>query len=343
VIRGGKKMSTRALVPSRRLAAAVILSLLAGLLAVPVVASADDTVNRSYRAEASAPACTNPDGTLRVRVTLRNTSATQQLGSANLTFPAGLGDLSSVSRDDVTVAPPGRGTISRPEWSGRTLELRNLNAAAGATVTVYVTVKPTAHGAYELGVVAKQANNFSGTGNDLLLLGDPPTVVVGDCQFEEVCEPGSCAYEETNTEGTLSISLSGTTGPDGGGFAATFGVATGDCVDPTGSFHRLPDSVELLGVGFLPPKLVVFRIDKEYDQRQPNNGVAFYQICAEPLDDTAPFTDRFGNPVEFGGANPRGFLPDCTGPNDYPCVQSREKEDGFPVITVRWGSRKMLQ
>jgi hypothetical protein len=333
-------MSTRALVPSRRLAAAVILSLLAGLLAMPAGASAD--TNRSFTATADAPPCPDDAGQLVVTVTLRPTS-NQQLGSANLTFPVGL-QVEAAARPDVQ--PPGS-TTPRATLRGQTVELRDLSAAPGAVVTVNVTVTPVA-GQHTIDIVAKQANNFRGDGNDLILVGGTPMIVVDDCEeeFDKVCQPGevACTYDETNEAGTLSIDLSGTTGPDGGGFAATFGVAGEDCVDPTGSFTRLPDSVELLGVGFVPPKLVVFRVDKVYDQQQPNNGVAFYQVCMQPLDESAEFTDRFGNEVRVDpdvseGELAAGFVRDCADANDYPCIASRQKDDGFPIITVQWGSR----
>ena len=124
-------------------------------------------------------------------------------------------------------------------------------------------------------------------------------------------------------------------------------------------FSYIPSKVTIGGTN-LVDKIIEFRVSKEFDQRQTNNGVAFYQICATPL---APFTgsstfvDIFGNRVvnpddtanlqalglkaEDAGITfqTSGFLPDCASADDTPCVQSRVKRDGGPVLTARWGSR----
>jgi hypothetical protein len=123
-------------------------------------------------------------------------------------------------------------------------------------------------------------------------------------------------------------------------------------------YSYLPNQVTIGGTN-LADKLVEFTVSKQYDQQQANNGVSFYQVCAEPL---APFTefstfvDIFGNivvnpadatniaklvalgfdPAEFQSS---GFLPDCASADDTPCVESRVKRGGGPVITARWGSR----
>lgn len=128
-------------------------------------------------------------------------------------------------------------------------------------------------------------------------------------------------------------------------------------------YSYIPSQVTFGGTN-LVDKLVEFRVSRQYDQRQTNNGVAFYQVCAEPL---APFTasstfvDIFGNVVvnpddvdnlhtlgfldEDGNIKDdaefqtSGFLPDCASADDTPCVESRVKRNGGPVLTVRWGSR----
>jgi phospholipase C len=72
-----------------------------------------------------------------------------------------------------------------------------------------------------------------------------------------------------------------------------------------------------------------FRVAKEIDQQQPNNGVAHYQVCL--LSPDAPFTDRFGNQDVT-----LGFLPDCGPPAPLgpPCVQSKTKSQGGNVLIV---------
>jgi hypothetical protein len=46
------------------------------------------------------------------------------------------------------------------------------------------------------------------------------------------------------------------------------------------------------------------------------------------------------NPEDVGTTfQTSGFLPNCASATDTPCVESRVKRGGGPVITVRWGSR----
>lgn len=126
--------------------------------------------------------------------------------------------------------------------------------------------------------------------------------------------------------------------------------------DPV-AFSYIPSEVTSVGIN-LEDKTIVFRVDRATDQAQVNNGVSFYQICMEPIapfTEASTFTDIFGNTV----VNPAdtknvaklalagiyvedtqtsGFVPDCTSDDDVPCVESRVKRGGSPVITVRWGS-----
>ncbi len=185
----------------------------------------------------------------------------------------------------------------------------------------------------------------------------------------DTCTEGEQCTTTLNDDKNGSTLLSGTA--DGGAGAlignseANGGEVCG-AVDADGNpvdydvadYSYLPNQVTIGGTN-LTDKLVEFSVSKQYDQQQANNGVAFYQVCAEPL---APFTefstfvDIFGNVVvnpddsknidklidqgfnreEFQTS---GFLPDCSGADDTPCVESRVKRNGGPLLTVRWGSR----
>jgi hypothetical protein len=185
--------------------------------------------------------------------------------------------------------------------------------------------------------------------------------------FGDTCEEGRrCSTTLTGSDGStlLSGTASGGTGALLGSSAPNGNEVCGDPLDyDPGAYSYLPNQVTIGGTN-LVNKLVEFRVSKEYDQRQANNGVSFYQVCAEPL---APFTefstfvDIFGNRVvnpadidnlrelgfldENDGIKPgvefqtSGFLPNCASATDTPCVESRVKRGGGPVITVRWGSR----
>jgi hypothetical protein len=110
----------------------------------------------------------------------------QQLGSANLTPPAGFG---LVSAD---VPGPASATVR-----GGTVELRNLALQPGApplTVSVTATVPCDGGAESRWSVVAKQANNFNGPpGNNLTLAPQSvlDTPVSGACALRFVTQPAN--------------------------------------------------------------------------------------------------------------------------------------------------------
>lgn len=110
----------------------------------------------------------------------------QQLGSANLTPPAGFGLVSA------NVPGPATATVR-----GGTVELRSLALQPGApplTVSVTATVPCDAGAASRWGVVAKQANNFNGPpGNNLTLAPQSvlDTPVSGACALRFATQPAN--------------------------------------------------------------------------------------------------------------------------------------------------------
>ena len=189
--------------------------------------------------------------------------------------------------------------------------------------------------------------------------------------FGDTCDDGDvCTTTIPGAGGSTSLS-----GTAGGGTGSLLGssepkndqVEACGAVDEDGKpvdyeiddYSYLPSQVTMGGTN-LEDKRAQFRVSKEFDQQQTNNGVSFYQVCATrlaPFNQSSIFVDIFGNTV----ANPEdtvnlkrlgldpddvgvtfqtsGFLPDCTSADDSPCVESRVKRGGGPVITVRWGSR----
>ena len=186
-------------------------------------------------------------------------------------------------------------------------------------------------------------------------------------EFGDTCLVGEQCTTTLNDDNNGSTLLSGTAV---GGTGALLGSSAPNgnevCGDPSdydvADYSYLPNQVTI-GATNLENKLIEFTVSKQYDQKQANNGVSFYQVCAEPL---APFTefstfvDIFGNVVvnpddvdnlhELGFLDENGdikedaefqtsgFLPDCASADDTPCVESRVKRGGGPLITVRWGS-----
>ena len=119
-------------------------------------------------------------------------TAQQQLGSANLTLPAGFTLIAG------SVTPATAGPVV-----GGVLQLRNFVVQPGRsrTVTVDANVPCVAVDA-AWRVAAKQSNDFNGTGNDLTLVGAtgspttlPPTSVAGACAsaLQFVTQPGDAA------------------------------------------------------------------------------------------------------------------------------------------------------
>lgn len=161
----------------------VLVALLVLVLLVPA-ASAAPTKQYTLSLDGSPPAVAGRTVTFLATFT-NGADQQQQLGSANLTPPAGFGLVSA------TVPGPATATIR-----GGAVELRNLSLQPGApplTVSVTSTV-PCDASASTWSVVAKQANNFNGPpGNDLTLApgSSLATPVTGGCALRFVTQPAA--------------------------------------------------------------------------------------------------------------------------------------------------------
>jgi hypothetical protein len=105
--------------------------------------------------------------------TITNEAVTQQLGSAQISAPAGF---------VITGAPGSK------RFTPSSALFINLSVAPSASTTLTVTAIPMCSGAsYQWGIEAKQSNDFSGTGNDFQL--DPASAgnlsgsVAGSCSL----------------------------------------------------------------------------------------------------------------------------------------------------------------
>lgn len=194
------------------------------------------------------------------------------------------------------------------------------------------------------------ATSFESTESEKFRVFEQRTTCTGDCT--QTLDSGDGL--KTTATGTA---VAGETG-------ALFGTSTskqddsdyqcGETDYDPDAFSYIPSEVTTVGVN-LEDKTIVFRVDRATDQAQVNNGVSFYQICMEPIapfTEASTFTDIFGNTVvnpadtdnvekleiELSETQTSGFVPDCTSDDDVPCVESRVKRGGSPLITVRWGS-----
>jgi hypothetical protein len=160
----------------------VVLAFLALAMLAPA-ASAAPAKQFTLSFDGSPPAVAGSTVTFLATFT-NGADQQQQLGSANLTPPAGFG---LVSAD---VAGPATATVR-----GGSVELRSLALQPGApplTVSVTATVPCDAGAPSRWSVVAKQANNFNGPpGNNLTLA--PASVldtpVSGACALRFVTQP----------------------------------------------------------------------------------------------------------------------------------------------------------
>jgi hypothetical protein len=168
-------------------------ALLIGLLATFAMAGTASAATKPYRVVV-APSSV-PGGQQVFTATFTNLTAPQELGSANLTLPAGFTAISA------SVTGPGKATLS-----GNVVQLRNLALQPGASLAVTVTADvPCAAGDYAWSVIAKQSNNFSGPpGNDFgpLTADSSLTTSVTGCGAVAVGfvgQPASARVNETIT------------------------------------------------------------------------------------------------------------------------------------------------
>lgn len=144
-------------------------------------------------------------------VTLTNKTATQQLGSADVSIPTAF----------TVTAPPSLGSVT----SGNVLQLRNLGLPPGGSVTVTLTLRmPCVSGDYAWGVDAKQSNDFSGPPGNALgpVSGTRSTTVNGSCTFRFVDRPASAektaqiradAFQPTSTHVVTVEAIDGSPQP----------------------------------------------------------------------------------------------------------------------------------
>lgn len=138
-----------------RRVAGLLLAMLVITGALAAVASAGG--NKTFKTVIT-PASVPAGSTSNIVATVTNNSDPQGVGSANLTVPTGWTALSATTTK-------GTATIV-----GQVVQLRSLALAPGQSAAVTMSTKvPCGTGAGVYTVVAKQANDFNGTGNDVAL------------------------------------------------------------------------------------------------------------------------------------------------------------------------------
>jgi hypothetical protein len=327
--------------PGRKKRASYVVALVVGLLvatlAIPALASSHKTFTGAV---APSPVA---EGTRELTFTISNTSASTQLGSANIEVPSTVRIQSQADVGSPVVTTNGvatqRGTAALVEaQNGQVIQLRDLSAPTGSKITIVFEADVTCGtGPATFGVKAKQANNFLGTGNDLDLnvagsqLGlDCWPTSQADCDDDGRCET------EASLEGVMTVKAAGTLkdGYDEADLTLTIqeGLLFG-CGDEH-SHAPHPTLLELDTEAFHSPleASIIIHADGE------DIGSAIdYQVCFEA---DYEFYDREGDLVtdeETPGTFGPALLHDCPAPlldqadedSIYPCVSEWENhEDG---------------
>lgn len=145
----------------------------------------------------------------------------------------------------------------------------------------------------------------------------------------------SCSGSESNTTGELVSTVTASPRRGAKVFLSVDAVESLSCGD---SSNHAPSVTSIDATGFQrnATKTVELLIAKSYDQKLPNNGPPFYDVCYSSPN---AFDTKDGTPAVLQrDGEYRGLLPDCTPTTEaeQPCVQSRVKTLGGDVlITVR--------
>ena len=312
------------------LAAAVVTGLL-----LPAAAAAEV---KPYSVVVS-PGSVAAGGQAALAATVVNGSAQQQLGSVNLTAPAGF----TLAGASLPGSAAGSATVR-----GSVVELRDLSLPPGGSLQVDLSVDVgCTAGQYAWEVVAKQANRFNGPPGNIFVLdaarSSLVTTVTGGCSLRFFTQPQDArvgerlsgtdfdpagapvAVEVVDADGervasAASISLGFATA---GGLGTLGGTTTVAAVAGLAAFGDL--NVDAAGT---------YRLLASADGLQPVVSAAFtiQQVaveCVEDVDCTGELatarsqvkTTAFGNDIVDAGflqlSFNTGFRPDCAGYEEY--------------------------
>jgi hypothetical protein len=301
------------------------------MLAAPAAGQTSTcSTSKCFFAVAVSPSSPTAGASTSFTLTVKNEASPQQLGSVQISAPAGFA---------ITSAP---GATS---FTSSSALFTNLSLAPGSTVTLTVTATvPCGSGSYQWGIAAKQSNDFNGSGNNFQL--DPNSAghlsgtFTGSCTFQP-CPPSapcSASASSATTSATVTTSAplppgdSIVTGMESVNSSFNYNCPTYTAVADVFSFavfdaNGVPQSI---------PLTVTVRIDKSLVGSSGHSGASSWQIC---YGSTTPFTALPGTSqqnVTIGG-NPgyfTGLLPDCSSSQGAPCVQSRNKNNAGDVIVT---------
>jgi len=308
------------------------------MLAAPAAGqtSTCSSTSKCFFAVSVSPSNPTAGASTSFTFTIQNEASPQQLGSVQISAPAGF---------MITSAP---GATSFTSSSALFL---NLSLASGSQtmLTVKATV-PCGSGSYQWGIAAKQSNNFNGSGNDFQL--DPQSIpnlsgtFTGSCTVQP-CPPGtpcSASASSATTSGTVTTSSalppgdSIVTGMESGSVNSSFNFSCGT-TPPV--YTPLSDvfGFAVFNASGVPQPItltVTLRIDKSLVNSSGHPGASSWQICYASTTSFNALPGTSQQNVTIGG-NPgyfTGLLPDCSSTPVAPCVQARNKNNAGDVIVT---------
>jgi hypothetical protein len=303
------------------------------MLAAPAAgqASTCSSTTKCFFAVGVSPTSATAGASSAFTFTIKNEASPQQLGSVQISAPAGF-VITGAS------VPTGAGTASFTSSSALFINM-SLAPSSTTTLTVSATVS-CGSGSYQWGIAAKQANNFNGSGNDFQL--DPASAgsLSGTVTGCTPCPPStscSASASSATTSGTVTTSSaepgdSIQTGMEGA--ASSFSFSCG------GTYHPVSDifSFAVFNHAGAPQSTLLtatLRTDKSLVLTSGHLGASSWQICYAS---TSPFNVRPGTTsgtATIGGVTyETGLLPDCSSSQGAPCVQARNKNNAGDVVVT---------
>jgi hypothetical protein len=309
------------------------------MLAAPAAGqtSTCSSTSKCFFAMSVSPSHPTAGASTSFTFTIQNEASPQQLGSVQISAPAGF---------MITSAP---GATSFTSSSALFLNL-SLAPSSTTMLTVKATV-PCGSGSYQWGIAAKQSNNFNGSGNNFQL--DPNSIpnlsgtFTGSCTFQP-CPPGtpcSASASSATTSGTVTTSSalppgdSIVTGMESGSVNSSFNFSCGT-TPPV--YTPLSDvfGFAVFNASGVPQPItltVTLRIDKSLVNSSGHPGASSWQICYASTTSFNALPGTSQQNVTIGG-NPgyfTGLLPDCSSTQGAPpCVQAHNKNNAGDVIVT---------
>ena len=271
---------------------------------------------------------------------ITNEATTQQLGSVQISAPAGF----------VITGAPGAASVTMSSALFLNLPLSTQGSTTTLTVNATVSSCNRSTSGYQWGIEAKQSNDFNGTGNDFQL--DPNSVAnlsgtLTGCTFQP-CLPNKQCSASASSGTTLGTVV--TTSPLPPGDSIVTGMGSGSagssfnfsCGTKPPVYTPLSDVFEFAvfnGSG-IPQQgvtlTVTLRIDKSVVTSSGHPGASSWQICYASTESFNALAGTSQQNVTIGGSPGyfTGLLPNCSSTQGAPCVQARNKNNAGDVIVT---------